>query len=589
MEPSIEITYDPTIKVHGITEELFKQQPEGKFVLKPFTIISKKVYKNFTDRSHAFNYLLKFLKKKSKEDNNIILKVFSEPRKTKKTNLRFPFPYFYDFLMHFAARLIYTPFRFIPLIKSLINADAVIRKILTIQQRRKIDVLNIFYVSCYLTLFFGFSRPFFNPSSINFIFSKEIAFFYPELFSFVNIFSWIIVIILGIIMALTLLFFEEFQPTLGKFLKIYFSMKNIIYTIGKARMDIKKKTIIIINFDINQNFDPITSLNLALYLLNIATENKNISIIFHTQNAEFINSIKTGLIPEQFNTILLFLENNNRVEESLFIDNYKIEEETLPIPPYELQRRLFLKRNQQLERENKEQLARLIQSAKLESMNITTSGVSHEMRNPLSIIQLVIENLRMEKNLSKEVLLEDLDKIQMQISRIYKLTETFQKFSAQRNLSKKSIDTQITNSLYFFEQRLLSNKIEVNYDKPEKRIGAIEFSEELSIVIENLISNAIDALKGNIDAKISIKINSINNRLDILFSDNGHGIPEENIKEIFTPLYTTKGPGQGTGLGLWLCYTIIKDNLKGDIRVDSQPNEGTTFTILLPIDGDKNV
>ncbi|MBL0265671.1 MAG: HAMP domain-containing histidine kinase [Leptospiraceae bacterium] len=140
-------------------------------------------------------------------------------------------------------------------------------------------------------------------------------------------------------------------------------------------------------------------------------------------------------------------------------------------------------------------------------MNITTSGVSHEMRNPLSIIQLVIENLRMEKNLTKEVLLEDLDKIQTQISRIYKLTETFQKFSAQKNLTKKSIDTQITNSLYFFEQRLLSNKIEVNYDKPEESIGAIEFSEELSIVIENLISNAIDALKGNPDAKIGIRIN----------------------------------------------------------------------------------
>jgi signal transduction histidine kinase len=222
-------------------------------------------------------------------------------------------------------------------------------------------------------------------------------------------------------------------------------------------------------------------------------------------------------------------------------------------------------------------------------MNITTSGVSHEMRNPLSIIQLVIENLRMEKNLSKEVLLEDLDKIQTQISRIYKLTETFQKFSAQKNLTKKSIDTQITNSLYFFEQRLLSNKIEVNYDKPEESIGAIEFSEELSIVIENLISNAIDALKGNPDAKIGIRINLANDKLEIKFSDNGHGIPQESIKEIFTPLYTTKGPGQGTGLGLWLCYTIVKDNLKGDIRVDSPPNEGTTFTILLPIDGDKDV
>ncbi|MBP9889719.1 MAG: HAMP domain-containing histidine kinase [Leptospiraceae bacterium] len=581
-QPSIEITYDPTIKVRGITEELFKQQPEGKFVLKPFTIISKKVYKNFTDRSHAFNYLLKFLKKKSKEYNDVTIKVFSEPRKLNKSIRSFPFSYFYDFLMYFASRLIYTPFRFIPSIKYSINTDDIVRKILTTTQSRKLRPLNIFYAFCYITILIIATHSFFDSSS-------EFALSYSYIFSFLNILYWILVFISGIFLGTTVLVFEELQPSLGKFLKEYFSMKKLIYSIEKMRVDINKKTVVIINFDIYSNFDPITSSNLVVHLLNSTIENKNICIVFHTQNDEFINSIKTGLIPKQFDTVTLFLENDNHIEEFQFNDNYEIDEEKLPIPPYELHRRLFLKRNQQLERENKEQLARLIQSAKLESMNITTSGVSHEIRNPLSIIQLVIENLRLEKNLTKETLAQDLDKIQTQISRILKLTETFQKYSTKKNLATKSIDSLIVNAIAFFEQRLISNKIEVNYDKPEEQIAEIQFSEELSIVIENLLSNAIDALTGNKDAKISIKLNSIHNRLDIVFSDNGHGIPQESIKEIFTPLYTTKGPGQGTGLGLWLCYTIVKDNLKGDIRVDSPPNGWTTFTISLPIGGDENV
>lgn len=587
MEPSIEITYDPTIKVRGITEELFKQQPEGKFVLKPFTIISKKVYKNFTDRSHAFNYLLKFLKKKSKEDNNVILKVFSEPRKT-KTLHRWGLLYFKEFPINLDLYKYLKLFSFISSVNTYIKTDTAINKIIAehsvfafkpFEYSRNFIFISLIGIPLFLSQMFSF-------------FSKNRDELMVSMYSFLNILFSIVYGISIARVATTEIIMKEFSSS-GSISQNFSILKKLIYSIEKSKAIINKKIIIIVNFDIYSFFDKATSKNLIDYFLNSINENKNISIIFHALDKESINSMKAELSENQFDKSRFFIENTDCIKEFQIFNNKEIEEENLPISYKVYQSNLELKNlqheNQQLEHENKEQLARLIQSAKLESMNITTSGVSHEMRNPLSIIQLVIENLRMEKNLTKEVLLEDLDKIQTQISRIYKLTETFQKFSAQKNLSKKSIDTQITNSLYFFEQRLLSNKIEVNYDKPEERIGGIEFSEELSIVIENLISNAIDALKGNKDAKISIKINSIHSRLDIVFSDNGHGIPQESIKEIFTPLYTTKGPGQGTGLGLWLCYTIIKDNLKGDIRVDSQPNEGTTFTILLPIDGDKDV
>lgn len=586
MEPSIEITYDPTIKVRGITEELFKQQPEGKFVLKPFTIISKKVYKNFTDRSHAFNYLLKFLKKKSKEDNNVILKVFSEPRESKKRNW---FYIFLDNFILFIGSILVPRFNFSSSAKLLTKAFTSISKILTLEQKEKFYLFEL--TSKLLIILIISGLVLFTPQ-MKLIPIKNDFYFLSFLLTMLNI-LWGMFFGASIIgLAVIFVMIEKTQPEMIRFFQNYIVMLDLIVTIEESKLQNNNKTILIINFDIYLHFDPDVFLNFISYLLKSINDNKNISTIINIQDSNFISYLNHEFKVSQRASTSFFLE--DRLNKTIqLLDNSVFAEEYFPISKgqYERQKELeeSRKKNKKLERENKEQLARIIQSAKLESMNITTSGVSHEMRNPLSIIQLVIENLRMEKNLTKEVLLEDLDKIQTQISRIYKLTETFQKFSAQKNLTKKSIDTQITNSLYFFEQRLLSNKIEVNYDKPEESIGAIEFSEELSIVIENLISNAIDALKGNPDAKIGIRINLANDKLEIKFSDNGHGIPQESIKEIFTPLYTTKGPGQGTGLGLWLCYTIVKDNLKGDIRVDSPPNEGTTFTILLPIDGDKDV
>jgi len=70
--------------------------------------------------------------------------------------------------------------------------------------------------------------------------------------------------------------------------------------------------------------------------------------------------------------------------------------------------------------------------------------------------------------------------------------------------------------------------------------------------------------------------------VNINISDTGIGIPQENVKRIFEPFFTTKGVGEGTGLGLFMVYNIIKEH-RGDIEVESKLNQGTTFTISLPV------
>jgi signal transduction histidine kinase len=93
--------------------------------------------------------------------------------------------------------------------------------------------------------------------------------------------------------------------------------------------------------------------------------------------------------------------------------------------------------------------------------------------------------------------------------------------------------------------------------------------------------NAVDALEGK-KGEVNITTARAGNLLKMIFEDTGKGISNENLAKIFDPFYTTKKPGEGTGLGLWVSYGIVK-NFGGDIRVESQLGNGSTFTVLLPI------
>ena len=102
---------------------------------------------------------------------------------------------------------------------------------------------------------------------------------------------------------------------------------------------------------------------------------------------------------------------------------------------------------------------------------------------------------------------------------------------------------------------------------------------QLQQVFLNLLLNAVQATSSN--GRISISIKSETKQIEFLVSDDGVGIPRENIEKVFQPLFTTKPIGQGTGLGLALCRQIIA-SLGGRIDVKSSVGEGATFRILLP-------
>jgi two-component system NtrC family sensor kinase len=108
---------------------------------------------------------------------------------------------------------------------------------------------------------------------------------------------------------------------------------------------------------------------------------------------------------------------------------------------------------------------------------------------------------------------------------------------------------------------------------------------QLQQVLLNLFNNAIDAITerhGSQGGELSIHAGpDKDGRVKIAVTDNGAGISPENIKKVFTPFFTTKPPGQGTGLGLSVCYGIV-DSMGGRMEVESEKGVGTTFAVYLP-------
>ncbi len=98
-------------------------------------------------------------------------------------------------------------------------------------------------------------------------------------------------------------------------------------------------------------------------------------------------------------------------------------------------------------------------------------------------------------------------------------------------------------------------------------------------VVLNLMTNALHAV--DTGGRIEVSALADDEALEICIKDNGCGIAPENIDKIFNPFFTTKPPGQGTGLGLSMCHTLV-DGMKGKISVASKPGQGAAFTVRLP-------
>ena len=234
---------------------------------------------------------------------------------------------------------------------------------------------------------------------------------------------------------------------------------------------------------------------------------------------------------------------------------------------------------------SKEQLEtaqkQVYQSEKLASIGRLASGVAHEINNPLNGIKNCLYAIQKEPD-NKEQTTEYLALINEGMSYIENVIKKLLGFARQQTQITDSLNINelIENVYKLLEYKFKQKQVVVTQNLLED-IPAISGDNQLiQEVIMNILINAYDAIseKGEIEITSGIK-----DEKHIFFSirDNGIGLKENELDKIFDPFYTTKDPGEGTGLGLWVSLGIV-ENHNGQIKVNSIPNKETNFTVILP-------
>ncbi len=228
----------------------------------------------------------------------------------------------------------------------------------------------------------------------------------------------------------------------------------------------------------------------------------------------------------------------------------------------------------------------LLQAEKMASLGKLAAGVAHQLNNPLGGITLYAK-LIMEDYELPEGAREDLERILRDAERARDTVKELLEFTRQtRNYMRPhNINEAIDRTLFLLENQTLFHNIEIEKDLGESLPMVTADIQQLNHLLMNVILNAAQAMEGR--GKLSVKSHLNGERVCIVISDDGPGIPEEVMPHIFTPFYTTKEEGKGTGLGLSLAYNIV-ENHGGRIEARSVPDKGTTFQIELPVTNHRN-
>lgn len=224
----------------------------------------------------------------------------------------------------------------------------------------------------------------------------------------------------------------------------------------------------------------------------------------------------------------------------------------------------------------------LKQSEKLASMGQLSAGIAHELNNPLGVITMY-SNILKEEAPENDPIRKDLELIVEQAARCKKIVGGLLNFAR-----KNQVNLSPTNMTDFLNQSIASvikpENIEVKFENRIKQPMANVDQDQMMQVLTNLEKNAVEAMPDGGSLKITLE--DTKDEIIISISDSGTGISKENMEHIFTPFFTTKGLGKGTGLGLPLVYGIVKMHQgKIDVKSNADPSQGatgTTFIINFP-------
>jgi PAS domain S-box-containing protein len=224
----------------------------------------------------------------------------------------------------------------------------------------------------------------------------------------------------------------------------------------------------------------------------------------------------------------------------------------------------------------------LMRNEKLASLGELSTGVAHEIRNPLGIIKAIEQTMKNELKDNPEAL-KELDIIDEEVERANRVVKTLMDFGrppkGESNLYP--VDSVVEDVLTITNKYIMQHGVKIVYEKSGDTHIVIN-KELLKQAFVNIIFNAVQAMPEGGTLVISVD-NFNGNFIKLVFEDTGIGINKERIDKIFNPFYTTKK--DGTGLGLSIVHRIVEEH-GGTIKVSSIEGKGTVFEVILPIKGD---
>jgi C4-dicarboxylate-specific signal transduction histidine kinase len=239
------------------------------------------------------------------------------------------------------------------------------------------------------------------------------------------------------------------------------------------------------------------------------------------------------------------------------------------------------------EQELREKQEQLVQAGKLATLGELTTGVAHELNNPLNNIGLfvgnVLDQMRMGRFDTASVQ-EELENAMDQVRKATAIISHLRTFGrpAPVLLQEVDVDEVIERSLSLMQEQLRLRAIKVELDLCTDELIVLGNAIQLEQVFINLLTNSRDALAESRGKTIKIATSREGEWIRIHFADTGPGIPRELEQRVFDPFFTTKEVGTGTGLGLSITYSIVKEH-GGTISVEPEEGHGARFLIELPV------
>jgi len=233
----------------------------------------------------------------------------------------------------------------------------------------------------------------------------------------------------------------------------------------------------------------------------------------------------------------------------------------------------------------KQRQEQLIQSEKMAALGQLSAGIAHEIRNPLTSFKIFIQSLEKEIDLDENqkedfrIIMKEIDRINENITRFLNFARPEEPLFQTINVS-----TLVKETVNLLAAKLKNSGIRLDILLPEEHPPVEGDPKQLAQVFLNLLLNAVEAMPrgGTLTISSAVKVNlvSLQESLQLIIEDTGHGIPEKDRPYLFDPFFTTKVGG--TGLGLSIVYSIIQKH-NGRIEVESELGKGSSFILSFPI------